>query len=114
MLSQIPKIIFTILKENRWLRKIVKDIKLMLLFPTIDLECTIKKFHVFILRISFILKQEIGLAEFFAQKIHYFFIKKYHICWVPDFKENGLGGTNFHILKKFLHNADLYRTFIKV
>ena len=96
ILLQFPKVIFSVWRENKWLKKIIKIKGLMLLFPTTALACTAKKFLQFISLISLELKQEITSTEVIAQKIHYYFIKKYSQCWIPDNKEIGLAGELSH------------------
>ena len=43
-----------------------------------------------------LIKTKNRFSEKIAQKIHYYFIKKYKHCWVPDWKENGLAGDLSH------------------
>jgi predicted glycosyltransferase len=43
------------------------------------------------------IKTNSRLGNFFSNKIHHYFIKKYTACWVPDFRENGLAGELSHL-----------------
>ena len=93
---QFPKIIFSIWKENTWLKKIIHDYQ-------IDAVISDNRFGVYNKKIPCVyithqlhIKTGNAFSEKIAQKIHYFFIKKYSNCWVPDFKENGLAGELSH------------------
>ena len=96
LLYQFPKVIFKIFKEKKWLSKIIKD-------HYIDAVISDNRFGMYSNKIPSVyithqlcIKTRNRLTETIAQKIHYFFIKKYKYCWVPDFKENGLAGALSH------------------
>ncbi len=96
LLAQVPKIVFTIYKENQWLKKIVKDHK-------IDAVISDNRFGMYHSRIrsvyithQLLIKTGNAFTENIAKKIHSYFINKYNECWVPDFKENGLAGKLSH------------------
>ena len=96
LLFQLPKIIFSVWKENRWLKKIVNEYK-------IDAIISDNRFGLYNKRILSVymthqlyIKAGNRFSEKLAQQIHNYFIRKYNICWVPDFEENGLAGNLSH------------------
>lgn len=96
ILLQFPGVIFSVWKENNWLKRIIKQQK-------IDAVISDNCFGMFNKKIpSIYITHQLGIktgnqsTEFIAQKIHYFFIKKYSQCWIPDNKENGLAGELSH------------------
>lgn len=96
MLTQFPKIAFTIYKEHQWLKETVKKYK-------IDGIISDNRFGMFHSKIpsiyithQLLIKTGNAFTEGIAQQIHYYFINKYTACWVPDFKEFGLAGELSH------------------
>ncbi len=96
LLYQFPKVIFKIFNEKKWLAKIIKK-------HSIDAVISDNRFGMYSNKIPSVyithqlcIKTGNRLTEAIAQSIHYFFIKKYKYCWVPDFKENGLAGALSH------------------
>jgi uncharacterized protein (TIGR00661 family) len=93
---QIPTVFFRIFKEKKWLSKIIKE-------HSIDAVISDNRFGMYSKKIPSVyithqlcIKTGNRFTEIIAQKIHYFFIKKYKYCWVPDYKENGLAGELSH------------------
>jgi uncharacterized protein (TIGR00661 family) len=100
LLLQFPKVILSVWKENAWLEKIINEHR-------IDAVISDNRFGFYNKRIPCVyithqlqIKTGNAITEKIARKIHYYFIKKYSNCWVPDFKENGLAG-------KLSHPADI-------
>lgn len=93
---QIPKLIWIIFKEHYWLKKTIKDHKLDIIIS--DNRLGLNSSAVFSVYITHQLAIKTGnyFLDKIAQKIHYYFIKKYDQCWVPDFQENGLAGKLSH------------------
>jgi uncharacterized protein (TIGR00661 family) len=96
LLFQLPKIIFSVWKENRWLKKIINEYK-------IDAVISDNRFGLYNKRILCVyithqlyIKAGNRFSEKLAQEIHNYFIRKYNICWVPDLEENGLAGKLSH------------------
>ena len=96
ILLQFPKVAFSVLKENYWLKKIIKKQK-------IDAVISDNRFGMYSKKIpSIYITHQLGIktgnhsTEIIAQKIHYHFIKKYSQCWIPDNKETGLAGELSH------------------
>lgn len=93
IILQIPGILFSIYKEYQWLKNIVKK-------HSIDGVISDNRFgmyHTVIPSIyithQLLIKTGNKFSESIARKFHYWFIKKYTQCWVPDFegKENIAG-----------------------
>ena len=96
LLFQLPKVVLHVFRENRWLKKTVKRF-------SIDAVISDNRFGMYNRNIPCVyithqLHIETGnrFLNKIAAAIHYFFIKKYSQCWVPDFKENGLAGKLSH------------------
>ncbi len=84
MMLQVPKILFRIYQEHQWLKKaiaeysinaIISDNRFGLYHPSLPCvyithQLTIKTGHHF--------------SEKILQRFHYWFIKKYSECWIPD------------------------------
>lgn len=84
LLTQVPKIIYSIYRENSQLKKIVRSY-------SIDAVITDNRLGMYhsvtpSVYITHQLKIKTGFrfTEWVAQKIHYWFINKYSECWVPD------------------------------
>jgi uncharacterized protein (TIGR00661 family) len=96
MLFQFPKIFLSVLNENRWLKKVVRKYK-------IDAVVSDNRFGMYSKKIpSVFITHQLRImtgnrfTDFIAQKINYYFIKKYTRCWIPDYEDNGLGGELSH------------------
>ena len=93
---QIPKVFFSILKEKKWLKKIVEKY-------SIDAVISDNRFGMYHEKIPSVyishqlhIKTGNVVTEKMGERIHSFFIKKYTACWVPDSKRNGLAGELSH------------------
>ncbi len=97
LFMQLPKMIFTIYSEHKWLKKIIASYK-------IDAIISDNRFGLYNKMISSVyithqlfIKTGNGITQHLAQRLHYHFIKKYDHCWVPDFaEENALAGRLSH------------------
>ena len=87
ILWQLPKIITVIIKENRWLKNIVKTQQIDAIIS--DNRFGLNHSTVPCVYITHQLAIQTGfkISDKLAQFIHAYFIKKYTYCWVPDFKE---------------------------
>jgi uncharacterized protein (TIGR00661 family) len=90
ILLQFPGILISIYKEHQWLKKVVKNF-------SIDAVISDNRFGMYHSRIpsvyithQLLIKTGNRFSEYIVRKIHYWFIKKYTQCWVPDFE----GATN--------------------
>jgi uncharacterized protein (TIGR00661 family) len=100
---QFPKLVLSIYKEHQWLKKAIKKYKVDAVisdnrfgFYNVAVPCIYITHQLFI-------KTSNDFTEKIAQKIHYWFIKKYSYCWVPDFEEEiNIAGELSHLQKKQL------------
>lgn len=83
---QIPGILFSIYNEHKWLKKIVKRY-------SIDAVISDNRFGLYHSQIpsvyithQLLIKTGNKFSENLLRKCHYWFIKKYTQCWVPDFE----------------------------
>jgi hypothetical protein len=86
ILSQVPRIFFSIYREHRWLKQAVKKY-------SIDAVVSDNRFGLYHSAIpcvyithQLLIKTGNRFIENILQSCHYWFIKKYTHCWVPDFK----------------------------
>lgn len=96
LLFQFPKILFMIFQENRWLKTTVKNYEIDAVISDNRFGMYHKKIPSIYITHQLQIKTGSAFTDFIAQKIHYFFINKYSICWVPDDKENGMAGELSH------------------
>lgn len=96
LLTQAPKVLLRIIMEKKWLKQIVSNY-------SIDAVISDNRFGMFNKNIRSVyithqlfIKTGNRFSEKIAQRIHYFFIKKFDQCWVPDFATNGLAGELSH------------------
>jgi uncharacterized protein (TIGR00661 family) len=98
IVMQLPKIVWRIYAENKWLKKIIKAYKI----DAVISDNRPGLYHTTIpcIYITHQLKIKTGnsFTEWLAQKIHYHFINKYTACWVPDNEavENNFAGDLSH------------------
>lgn len=97
MLFQLPKILFTVFRENRWLKKTIKEYGIDAVISDNRFGMYHKKIPCIYITHQLQIKTGHAITDFIAKKIHHFFINKYSICWVPDDEENGLGGELSHL-----------------
>lgn len=96
MLFQFPKIFLSALEEKRWLKKIVAAYEIDAVISDNRLGMHMKKVPSIYITHQLHIKTGNRFTDLIAQKIHYFFIKKYTQCWVPDNKKNDLAGELSH------------------
>lgn len=96
LILQLPKIIFTVIREHRWLKKTVKEHQINAIISDNRFGMYHKKIHSIYITHQLQIKTGSVFADIIAQKIHYFFINKYSACWVPDEREIGIGGELSH------------------
>ncbi len=102
LFTQIPKLIFSINKEHKWLKKVTRERK-------IDAIISDNRMGFYHLKIPSIyithqlhIKTANSFTEKIADKIHRSFIKKYSACWVPDFEGDvNIAGELSHLVKEF-------------
>ncbi len=97
LLLQIPKLIYRVFAENKWLKNTVNALKIDAVISDNRLGLSHKKIPC--VYITHQLKIITGnhFLDNIAQKIHYHFINKYTTCWVPDASgTNNLAGILSH------------------
>ena len=96
ILLQFPKVVFSVWRENKWLRKIIVKHKIDAVISDNRFGMYSKKIPSIYITHQLRIKTGNHSTEIIAQKIHYYFIKKYSQCWIPDNKETGLAGELSH------------------
>lgn len=84
LLAQLPKIIFRIYAENRWLKKTVKDYAIDAVISDNRMGLNHKQIPSVYITHQLNIKTGNSFTESVAQKIHYHYINKFRACWVPD------------------------------
>lgn len=94
---QLPKIIYRIYAENRWLKKIAHEHNIDAVISDNRMGLYHKKIPCVYITHQLTIKTDNRLTENIAQKIHYHFINKFKACWVPDVEgELNLAGSLSH------------------
>ena len=102
---QLPRIILTIAREHIWIKKIVHEYSVDLVISDNRFGLYHKNIPSIYITHQLLIKSSNGITEKLAQHIHYWFIKKFTSCWVPDSRENGLAGQLSHP-KKIPRNVE--------
>jgi len=101
LIAQVPGILGSIYSEQKWVKKVIKKYSIDAIIS--DNRFGLHHSGVQTIYITHQLRIKTGnnFTEKILQKIHYWFIKKYTFCWVPDFgsKEN-IAGELSHPVKK--------------
>jgi len=93
---QIPKVFFAIRRENKWLKKVVERYKIDAVISDNRFGMYSKSVPCIYITHQLFIETGNKWTSKIVQKIHYYFIKKYSKCWVPDLKERGLAGKLSH------------------
>ena len=97
LLLQLPKIIFRIQAENRWLKKTIKENNIDGVIADNRMGLYHKQIPCVYITHQLTIKTGVGFTESIAQKIHYHYINKFRACWVPDVEgELNLAGELSH------------------
>lgn len=81
---QLPKILYRIYTENRWLKKAVKEHRINAVIADNRMGLSHYKIPCVYITHQLTIKTGNRFTESFAQKIHYRYINKFNACWVPD------------------------------
>jgi uncharacterized protein (TIGR00661 family) len=81
---QLPKILYRIYAENRWLKKAVKENSINAVIADNRMGLFHKKIPCVYITHQLLIKTGNRFTESIAQKIHYHYINKFNDCWVPD------------------------------
>ncbi|MGN6249633.1 MAG: glycosyltransferase [Ginsengibacter sp.] len=100
LILQIPKIITRVFEEHNWLKKTVQKYQIDAVISDNRFGMYHNKIPSVYITHQLLIKTGNHFTESIAQKLHYFFIKKYNHCFVPDFEINGLAGELSHPQKK--------------
>ncbi|HMO62437.1 MAG TPA: glycosyltransferase [Ferruginibacter sp.] len=101
MLVQIPKILHRIYKEHRWLKKVVLQYNISGIIADNRFGLYHGGLPCIYITHQLAIQTGFRFTNWLFKKIHYWFIKKFSQCWVPDFagEPNAAG--------KLSHPADL-------
>lgn len=96
---QIPIILFSIYKEHRWLKKVVKKYSFDAIISDNRFGLYNSTIPCIYITHQLLVKTGNEFSEKILQKIHFWFINKYTECWVPDYAgEKNLSGQLSHPL----------------
>jgi uncharacterized protein (TIGR00661 family) len=87
LLLQLPKIMYRIYAENRWLKKVVKENNIDAVIADNRMGLYHKIIPCIYITHQLTIKTGNRFTEGIAQKTHYHFINKFSACWVPDAEE---------------------------
>lgn len=96
IILQAPNILFSIWRERNWLQKIILKYHIDAVISDNRFGMYAKKIPSIYITHQLCIKTGNKKTDFLIKKIHYYFIKKYTNCWVPDFENNGLAGDLSH------------------
>lgn len=97
---QLPKILSAIYREHRWLKKKISEHSIDAVISDNRLGMFNRKIPSIYITHQLFIRTGNLFTEKIAEKIHYYFIKKYKRCWVPDGENNGLAGMLSHPKKR--------------
>lgn len=92
ILFQVPKVMLTIFREHRWLKKIIKEFQIDAIISDNRFGMYHSKIPSVYITHQLTIKTGSTFMDSIANKIHHFFIRKYSSCWVPDDQFNCIGG----------------------
>ena len=84
LIVQLPKLIYSIYAEKRWLKKAVCEYKIDAVIADNRLGLSHTKIPCVYITHQLHIKTGGRFTESISKKIHYHFINKYTVCWVPD------------------------------
>jgi uncharacterized protein (TIGR00661 family) len=97
MIFQLPKILYSIWKENQQIKKIVVDYQIDAIISDNRLGCFHRGLPSVFITHQLQIITGFKWLDFLALKANYFFINKFDECWVPDFEvENNIAGQLSH------------------
>jgi len=96
LLLQTPHIIFSIWKEHIWLSRTINEQKIDAVISDNRFGMYSKKILSIYITHQLHIKTGNRFSEFISKKIHFYFLKKFSKCWVPDNEKDGLAGDLSH------------------
>jgi UDP-N-acetylglucosamine transferase subunit ALG13 len=100
IISQVPRVLLGIYKEHKWLKKVVKKHSISAIIADNRFGLYHSGIPSVYITHQLLIKTGSVFTEKIAQKIHFWFIKKYTSCWVPDYAgRNNISGELSHPVK---------------
>ncbi len=97
IIAQVPRILMRIYQEHQWVKKNVKIHSITAIIADNRFGLYHSTLPSVYITHQLLIKTGNPFTEKVAQKIHYWFIKKYSVCWVPDFVgPNNIAGELSH------------------
>ena len=97
LLFQLPKILFRIAKEHRWLQKTIDQFNIDVVISDNRYGLYTKKVPCIIITHQLNIKAPFAWQEYLLQEINYNYINRFSHCWVPDFEgEKNIAGVLSH------------------
>ncbi|MBI3882664.1 MAG: glycosyltransferase [Sphingobacteriales bacterium] len=98
LLLQFPKLLSAIYREKKWLENVVDNYSFDMVISDNRLGLYHSKITSVYITHQLLIKTGNAFTEKMAQQIHGFFIKKFTLCWVPDFAgKSNLAGDLSHL-----------------
>jgi uncharacterized protein (TIGR00661 family) len=101
VLMQIPKVILSIWKEHRWLKRTIRKENISAVISDNRFGLWSREVKSIYITHQVMIKcpKRLKIFEPLLYRIHHFFISKYHECWIPDYpsKEKNLSGDLSHL-----------------
>jgi predicted glycosyltransferase len=86
IMSQIPRILMRIYWEHQWIKKIVNKHAIAAIISDNRFGLYHSSLPSVYITHQLLIKTGSRFTEKIGQKLHYWFIKKFNYCWVPDFE----------------------------
>jgi len=100
LIAQVPNILFSIYAEHRWVKKVIKKYSINAILADNRFGLYHSGIPSLYITHQLLIKTGSNFTEKIVRKIHYWFIKKYSFCWVPDFEgRDNISGELAHPLK---------------
>jgi len=97
IIVQVPRILTRIYQEHQWVKKNVKKYSITAIIADNRFGLYHSGLPSVYISHQLLIKTGSRFTEKIAQKMHYWFIKKYSFCWVPDFEgANNIAGELSH------------------
>jgi uncharacterized protein (TIGR00661 family) len=106
ILLQVPKIIFRIISEHHWLKKVIEVENIDAIISDNRFGLWNRKIKSVYITHQILIKAPLWFRwiELILHRLHKFFITKYTICWIPDYEgEKNLSGDLSH--RYHIYNA---------
>ena len=96
---QLPRLLLTIIKEHRWIKKVLKQHQITAVISDNRFGLFCKKIPSVYITHQLVIKTNNRFTQKLATQFHSFVIKRFGQCWIPDSKEKGLAGELSHPAK---------------